>query len=828
MKYIFPRQFGLHNVFTSTVDRKETVQPFKDYTLREEEIARVECVKNLRSTAHNPNKLPKRLRGQLVCLIQKLQKRHITCAYVELLRYYCPVEQDVPTGRCSMFDYATPVSSVSAFCRAVFRRLIPNDLYGCGEDGVSNRESILRHVDIFIQLGRYESLSLHEISQGLKIASIPWLQPPPQTDAPTPANLSLSDLRKRTEIFLEFVYYIFDSLLIPLIRTNFYVTESGIHRNRIFYFRHDVWRRLSEPSLTHLKTSLFEEVKTDTAHAILSRRSLGFANLRLLPKAVGVRPIVNLKRRPVRKVARGWKMELGPSINSLMAPVASVLNYEKGLQPEALGSAMATVRDIHDRLKRFRNNMEQKGTMGKKRFYFVKLDVQSCFDTIPQRRLMELVEKLVGEDEYRITKHVEVKPPVRASHHGVRNESVKGDKPRRKFVNTATASTDFVTLYDEITREDAKKGRGKMPDTVFVDTGFQKKHNAEDLLELLAQHIGNNLVKIGKKFFRQRNGIPQGSVVSALLCNFFYGEHEKKELSFLRERADEAVLMRLIDDYLLITTDRRLALRFLHTMLAGNPEYGITVSPGKTLVNFDATTSDGQTIPRLPRSAYSQFPYCGLLLSTCTLAISKERPQYEHETEDRNENSVLRVSDTLTVESSRTPGQTFHRKLLTTFRLQLHDMFVDIRHNSVRVAMRSLFVAFVDTAMKVYVYARRLRGVLGRRKGGSSSDLLIRIISDLVRVAVRMVHQNRAQDHTQQPSSTPPASSKPEPQLTLSPRQITWLAGTAFKLILGRKQTGFGTVLSWLNGVVRNARPATDREAGRLWGVVRGVKRVKF
>ena len=33
MKYIFPRQFGLHNVFTSPVDLRETVQPFKDYTL---------------------------------------------------------------------------------------------------------------------------------------------------------------------------------------------------------------------------------------------------------------------------------------------------------------------------------------------------------------------------------------------------------------------------------------------------------------------------------------------------------------------------------------------------------------------------------------------------------------------------------------------------------------------------------------------------------------------------------------------------------------------------------------------------------------------------
>src|SRR5690606_10334200 len=104
---------------------------------------------------------------------------------------------------------------------------------------------------------------------------------------------------------------------------------------------------------------------------------------------------------------------------------------------------------------------------------------------------------------------------------------------------------------------------------VFVDTGAHKRLNTLDLLDLLEQHIRSNLVKIGKKYFRQKKGIPQGSVVSSLLCNFFYGEHEQQELAFLRA-CEEAVLFRLIDDYLLITTDRGLAERFLQVMLDGN------------------------------------------------------------------------------------------------------------------------------------------------------------------------------------------------------------------------------------------------------------------
>ncbi|PVH78811.1 hypothetical protein DL98DRAFT_236130 [Cadophora sp. DSE1049] len=67
MMYIFPRQFGLHSVFTKDVDPKQTVQPFKDYTLREDEI-------KARFHAKDP-KVPKRLRGKGADLIHSRYKR---------------------------------------------------------------------------------------------------------------------------------------------------------------------------------------------------------------------------------------------------------------------------------------------------------------------------------------------------------------------------------------------------------------------------------------------------------------------------------------------------------------------------------------------------------------------------------------------------------------------------------------------------------------------------------------------------------------------------------------------------------------------------------
>ena len=92
MMYIFPRQFGLHNVFTSAVDTRQTVQPFQDYTLREDEIKQ-------KFSASSPAKVPKRLRGRAIALTEKFQIQHSRCSYKKLLDHYCPVSMEEIGGR---------------------------------------------------------------------------------------------------------------------------------------------------------------------------------------------------------------------------------------------------------------------------------------------------------------------------------------------------------------------------------------------------------------------------------------------------------------------------------------------------------------------------------------------------------------------------------------------------------------------------------------------------------------------------------------------------------------------------------------------------------
>ncbi|CAD0112186.1 unnamed protein product [Aureobasidium uvarum] len=586
LKYIFPRQFGLHNVFTHAVDMKNSAQPLKDYTLREQEIKSA-------SRASKQRSVPKRLRGECETLVDHLRTRHERCAYSALLQYYCPdmwtQGDNMKTEDHSIMKLATSSSQVSAFCRSVIAKVFPGRLWGEGEVGAANKAHIMHQVDRFVKLGRYESLMLHEVTQRIKISSITWLRPP---NEPTGSKMSASDFTKRKEILAELLYYLFDSFLIPLISSNFYVTESSAFRNRLSYFRHDVWQKLSEPALAGLRTSMFEEVGQSKLKKTLSNMSIGTGRVRLLPKETGLRPIINLKRRVQTKRNEGY----------------TITRYA---QVKALGD---------------------------------------CNSTDNQPAIMP--------------------------------------KASWKFKGKAQI-TDQKEIFSDHARKEAEAALG----TVFVDLEGKTHRSRAGILALLREHIERNIVQIGKKFYRQTTGIPQGSIVSSLLCNFFYADLEQRVLSFLQN--GESLLLRLIDDFLLITTNRQTATRFVQVMHRGLPEYGLMVKEDKSKVNFDVQV-DGRDVSRLP--AATEFPYCGNAINTVNLNITRDETR-------RQQNNMAAAT---TVDFSRFPGQNFYRKTFSMLKLHMHTMHLCTRHNHIGTVIANVSRMFADTAERCFNYIRCL------------------------------------------------------------------------------------------------------------------------
>lgn len=778
MHYIFPRQFDLHNVFTCRTDRTESAQLAKDYTLR------TDVPEELHSLRRS---VPQRLRGRLVKFVRALRRRHERLAYACLLAHYCPIPfpsscQIQPNGtrhtpkdrlcvsseiatdlktqatfqvsgttstartqvegsndtQTSMFSFATHQSQVAAFCQAVLKKLLPPSAFGKGQEGFQNLSKVMGHVVRFIYMRKYESMTMHDLVQNVRLKSIPWLVPDSMTGA---HKLSASDKKKRTQLLNEFVYFVFDSLLVPLIATNFYVTESGVHRNRLFFFRHDVWNRLCLPTLHHIRLETLVPVSVKQMQKV-GQTSLGYSTVRFLPKADGVRMIANLRRRITR--SKNGKTFLGQSVNSQLSPLFSILNDERQRAGDVFKQCTFSVEDLHDKLRNFQARIRKSN---QSTLFFAKVDIQSAFDSIPQSKLLHLVQALIQHDSYTINKYAECR--VFGSHEQ-RSTSVR-------FLKDAAPAGEYTSLTRFVSAGSRKTG------AVYNDIDQVRFVSNAQALALLNEHIRANIVRVGRKYYRQSQGIAQGSVLSSLLCTMFYNSFQESRLHFLQP--ETAILLRLLDDFLLITTDRTEASKFVEAMKVGDKAYGICINPQKSLVNFDMVLS-GMQIPKLTESDW--FPFCGLLINTNTLEISKNRVRKDNV-----------IANTLTVDKDISVGKRLTRRILSSLRIQLQRILLDQAQNSRERVLQTVGECFMETTMKLHQYILNMQAL--KRP---SQRLLIELVNQLIDLAYRIVR-------TRQALCT----------AGITRKQIACIAAMAVLKVLDGRHLLYQGLMKWLQGV---------------------------
>jgi len=244
----------------------------------------------------------------------------------------------------------------------------------------------------------------------------------------------------------------------PTFQTTFYITESSAYRNKVLYFRQDDWATLCRPLIDRLASGTFKRIPDVNPSLLLSwnlptyfgiqseaiellrQRKLGFSLVRLLPKDTGVRPIVNLRRRPTPKVrvsnarmafgwtssgllccwkvhqpdssGRLWYPQLWKGTDSdFNSPQTDWLN--RSINHLYLGHLYSAPMTFTRRLRRSKPPclvittepcMCQGRYMGNNwlcpyspRLYFVKVDVQACFDSIDQTKLLHILRDLISE-----------------------------------------------------------------------------------------------------------------------------------------------------------------------------------------------------------------------------------------------------------------------------------------------------------------------------------------------------------------------------------------------------------------------------------------------
>ncbi|XP_063435876.1 telomerase reverse transcriptase-like [Mytilus trossulus] len=604
-------------------------------------------------------------------LLQQILAKHRKCPYKFLLDYYCPAEK--PKKKCQIYRRGQkhigdvkliktdsvrenlhkfiPHRQIYLFIRRICLFVIPEDVWGSRR----NRNLFTKNIQKLISSNKYDKLCIGQMMSGIKVSSISWLR-------------TVKSNSVRQHIMVKVWHWIIEEFVLDVIKTFFYVTDTTQHVNRLFYYRKRTWQWLHVKALSDLKKrNIIKLITEDSAkQLIIERQSLGVATLRFFPKSKGLRPIINLGRQQTLFGIPGLP------INKQLLNLLQVLSLIKKMHPHVVGAAKFGQDEVYRTWKSFAVKQSLP-------LYFVKTDISSCYDEILQQKLFCIVKNIfnnpeIVEDDFIIRRYVKIV-----------NE---GGVIKRKFVRKAFQLGDYRSDFVKFLRHQNQEDNSH--NIVFVDQVVTQQETRECLLRQLHCHIFHNIIKIGKTYYKQSKGISQGSVISTLLCNMYYGEMERQFPIYEGE-----VMMRIVDDALFVTPSKERAFNYYHKMIDGITDFNFSINKSKVQTNFNVSEfTDGITV--LKNTEW--LSWCGILLNMRTLETSLNLSFYF--------SSYL--VDSMTFDTSYRAGVTMKRKLFRSIRLKCHPLYIDSQLNSINVVIVNIYKILLLSAYKFTQYTKHL------------------------------------------------------------------------------------------------------------------------
>ncbi|XP_015980177.2 telomerase reverse transcriptase isoform X2 [Rousettus aegyptiacus] len=633
-------------------------------------------------------------------LFRKLLANHARCPYGALLRAHCPLRPTAARNRGAAQDagarrlvqllrqHSSPWH-VYGLLRACLHRVVPAGLWGSRH----NERRFLKNVKKFLSLGRHARLSPQELMWKMRVRDCAWLRAGPGGRA-VPA----AEHRRREAVLARLLCWLMGTYVVELLRSFFYVTETTFQKNRLFFFRKSIWSQLQRLGVRqHFQRVRLRELSEAEVRLLQEAQpALLLSKLRFVPKPGGLRPIVNMGYvLGARTVCRDKKIQ---HLVSRVKTLFGALNYERTRRPGLLGASVMGMDDVHRAWRAFALRVRARGPVPP--LYFVKVDVTGAYDALPQDRLEEVVASVIRPREH--TYCVRQYAVLQRTAHG---------HVRKSFKRQVSTFTDLQPYMRQFVRH--LQGTSSLRDAVVIEQSCSLHEPSSGLFDVFLRLVHNHVIRIGGKSYVQCQGIPQGSVLSTLLCSLCYGDMESRLLPGIER---DGVLLRLVDDFLLVTPHLTHAKAFLRTLVRGVPEYGCLANLPKTVVNFPVGDGAGAAAP-LQLPAHCLFPWCGLLLDTCTLEVACDYSSYAQ--------TSIRAS--LTFGQGFKAGRSMRRKLFGVLVLKCHSLFLDLQVNSLRTVCTNVYKIFLLQAYRFHACVLQLP--FNQRVRGNPSFFL-RIILD--------------------------------------------------------------------------------------------------
>ena len=224
--------------------------------------------------------------------------------------------------------------------------------------------------------------------------------------------------------------------------------------------------------------------------------------------------------------------------NAMLYNCFHILKYIYGISHQLHGFNVLNKDDVYKRLKAF-NALEDRGFN-----YVVSLDIQKCFDSIDCHKLYEVLEEVllcyISSDfiihKYTVTQNNQIRNHLH--HHNIRYVT------QNNLLHFHDVSTHLNHHYRNC---------------ILIDGVHYPSLSVQALLKLLKQHLFHHKISYNNLVYKSTLGLPQGSVLSSLLCNIYYGSLENKAFVIdSKVKPTSIIVMRQVDDYLVVSKDKEM------------------------------------------------------------------------------------------------------------------------------------------------------------------------------------------------------------------------------------------------------------------------------
>lgn len=502
----------------------------------------VEC---LRSMIFNPELIKmqapcKERIDSILCQLKKNNRSKVK--YLRVFNNLCP--NMGLSMAVSHLDRKTPVDQVIRFLIVILEKLIPREMFGSSR----NKAKIFAKISVLLKLPVKGTLPFEEVMTSLKLKDFLWLQP-------SEKHFSRHEFEYTTLLMQHFISWLFTSLIPRIISTFFYCTEVS-SCVEIIYFRHDVWNLMSLPFLENYFDKHLVKNAVCRNHDSYTLSNFNHNNLRLIPKkAKGEFRVIAVPRRGADKEEFSVFKD---NLRSVIYPAQCILEYLRNKRITHF-KKLYSANQIATHIKNFKVELLEKYSHLPE-LYFMKFDIASCYDSIPRIKAMDVM------------------------HRALKNES--GFFVRSQSYFDPTKGT--LQIQNVV-----NGSRNPREGEVYIDNVRTVHLTNEDLIKILEMELFKTALSFNGTCYLRKDGLYQGSSLSALLVDLVYDDFLEHYKVFHPTNHGDTLVLRLADDFLIISTDESQVLEIKNTALNGFEEYNAQVNVEKiTCVSSQSNRHD--------------------------------------------------------------------------------------------------------------------------------------------------------------------------------------------------------------------------------------------